>query len=241
MIEPPYSDDKPHSDFILGDNVSSQQSGSFSGVAIGRGVQDSMSQAGPGEMLNTLFLDVYSYIPSLQAGPQEQSELRGLVQRIEYELYRGSAANPQRLERMLRSLHSQSSDLSQYLTSQLSQINSLNPALSKALNIGGQDDAPAAPPAAPETAVRRQIAASALTPADQAHLLGCVDAIQEEIDKEIATKSGWADVRRVQTALGDLQRAARDLPGLRASLWDWLVENEGIPPSVRILAKKLIA
>ncbi len=242
MIDPPSSDDKLHSDFIAGENISSQQMGSFSGVAIGRGVQDSMSQAGPGETLNALFSAVYQQIAASQATPQEQIELRGVVQRIEYELYRGSAASPQRLERMLRALNGQSPDLSQYLTDQLSQIGSLNPAIGKALNIGGMEAAaPPAPADAPETVVRRQIETAGLSPAERDRLLDCVSAIQEEIDKETSTKAAWVDVRRVQSALGELQRAARDLPGLRAGLWDWLVENEGIPPSVRILAKKLAA
>jgi hypothetical protein len=242
------SESKVHGDFVSGDKVIYENIHSYTGVVIGRGVQQSVAQNAaltPGDDLMGLFRATYQFIRRSGMPERRMIEIADRVQAIEYETSR-LPVNPTRLERLLRDLRGMETGVAQYVEAGLAHLD-LYP-VSKALSLGiGGEISEAAPPDTPAAA---PAAAPAFTPADglaaeirahwngeaQSGLLDCLEAIDREIRKE-QQEGGWADLRAVQSALECL----REQKSLRAGLFAWLIEGEGIPTSVRLVAKKMLA
>ncbi len=91
-----------------------------SGVAIGRGASARVTQGPTGDELGRLFARIYEQIERRPADPNaDPTELAQTVKRIEAEAAKGPAANPDRVDRWLRTLAEVAPDLLQVTASAL--------------------------------------------------------------------------------------------------------------------------
>jgi hypothetical protein len=214
-----------------------------SGVAIGRGIQESLSQTSPAayqsEALRSLFRDLVNQ--AKRTSTSDPSAVIDLLERIEHEVNKGEAANSGLLEKLLRTLHRQTPEIARRLTDGLSGLPTAD-AVSKSLNLGGPEAAPAAPTVLdPASALLQAIDSADMDGGQRAELSLCVQQIQQQITVETTTKGGWADLRKIQTAIQTLEaRGEGRVDGLRPLLEAWLVNDDSVPTSIRILVKKML-
>ncbi len=83
-----------------------------SNVAVGRGASVTVTQGLTGEDLSRLFAQIYQKIESRPPDPDvDREELQGTVQNIETEVQKGEGANPNKVERWLKTLASIAPDI----------------------------------------------------------------------------------------------------------------------------------
>ena len=106
-----------HGDEVHGDKVGWEKitvgdiSGS-TGVAIGRGAQATVTQGLGGDELAKLFATVYRRIEARPEDPDvDKAELTNTIQQIQTEVAKGEAANPNKVERWLKTLAGMADDI----------------------------------------------------------------------------------------------------------------------------------
>lgn len=83
-----------------------------SNVAVGRGASVTVNQGLTGEDLSRLFAQIYQKIEARPPDPDvDREELQGTVQDIEKEVQKGEGANPNKVERWLKTLASIAPDI----------------------------------------------------------------------------------------------------------------------------------
>ena len=83
-----------------------------SNVAVGRGASVTVTQGLTGEDLSKLFTQIYQKIEARPPAPDvDREELQGTVQDIEKEVQKGEGANPNKIERWLKTLASIAPDI----------------------------------------------------------------------------------------------------------------------------------
>jgi len=109
--------DEVHGDKVMGDKIGGDKitvgdiSGS-TGIAIGRGARATVSQGLGGDEIARLFEAVYRRIEARPEDPNvDKEELTDTVQKIQQEVAKGEGANPNKVERWLRTLASMASDI----------------------------------------------------------------------------------------------------------------------------------
>jgi len=110
-----------HGDVVGGDKVAGDKVGgdqiqagdiSGTGIAIGRGARASVTQGVSGNDVAALFAAIKQQIDARPEDPNiEKDELHELVQNIEQENTKGEQANPNKVERWLRTLASMADDI----------------------------------------------------------------------------------------------------------------------------------
>lgn len=241
---PVKKDDTLHGDFVSSEKIIYGQITSYSGVAIGRGTQDSISQSAPSpviEELNDLFNALFRQLQVAASTPFASEQTWEQAMRLRLEILKGPDASLRVLEHLLHELLRSAPGPARSLIDGLNAIN-LGEPLNQALQIGGGSDE-----SAPQTAFAALVERIQDAPLDdtrRARLLDCLRQIDAEVRKEnqaaAPTKAGFADTRRVQEALHQLLSEGVQLPDLPRLLSAWLVEDPGVPRSVRMLAKQII-
>jgi hypothetical protein len=109
--------DEVHGDKVLGDKVGGDKitvgdiSGS-TGVAIGRGAQSTVTQGLGSDEIARLFAEVYQQIKARPEDPDvDKAELTDTVQKIQAEVAKSEEANPNKVERWLKTLAGMADDI----------------------------------------------------------------------------------------------------------------------------------
>ncbi|MCB0164218.1 MAG: zinc ribbon domain-containing protein [Anaerolineae bacterium] len=114
------SGDKVGGDKVGGDQITVGHISGSSGVAIGRGASATVNQGLDAAAIAQLFAPVYQKIATLPDDPDgDKVELTETVQKIEQEVAKGEAANPNRVERWLRNIALMSEDIFDVATATL--------------------------------------------------------------------------------------------------------------------------
>jgi hypothetical protein len=101
-----------HGDQVRGDKISVGNVTGSSGVAIGRGASAVVNQGVQGGDLATLFAAIYRQIETRADDPAvDRDEIRQTVERVEQEVGKGEAANPDKVKRWLTTLSDLAPDI----------------------------------------------------------------------------------------------------------------------------------
>jgi hypothetical protein len=104
--------DEVHGDKVGGDKITVGDISGSTGIAIGRGAQASVTQGLGGDEIAKLFDAVYQQIEARPEDPDvDKKELTETVQKIQGEVAKGEEANPNRVERWLKTLAIMADDI----------------------------------------------------------------------------------------------------------------------------------
>ncbi len=252
----PIKNDKVHVDFVGGDVVNYDSMSNYSGLAIGRGVQESIVQKSAAGWLESGTLHRLFRALQVEARQSAPPETEELLERIEHEVNKGEAANSGLTEKLLHALRQTSPDIARRLTDALSSA-PVSAAIHRSLDLGGPETAELEQTGSPErdssetatasqeakalAALKAAIQHSQLAPAIQADMLRSIDDIRSQVKIEKASPNGAADLRKVQDALEKLQAQGQgEVDRLKPLLAAWLIEDPDTPASIRILVKMIL-
>jgi hypothetical protein len=104
--------DQVHGDKVGGDKITVGDITGSTGIAIGRGAQATVTQGLGDDEIARLFAAIYQQIEARPEDPNvDKKELTETVQKVQQETAKGEGANPNKVERWLKTLALMASDI----------------------------------------------------------------------------------------------------------------------------------